>query len=159
MIPQMLVLLRVKELKQEQAFRAMRAKREQVADAKTATERAQDVVDESAATLPSREDAIYAQVLGRVVDLDAIDDTRGQVVQLEKDHARLTDALERAVHVEARLEKELESATTHYRQSTKVRDKYVIITDVLKQEAEDFMNQREEVEIEDLFARPRGRPA
>jgi phosphosulfolactate phosphohydrolase-like enzyme len=159
MIPQMMTLLRVKELKQDQAFRAMRAKRSQVEDAKTVTERAQVVVEQSAATMPAREDAIYAGVIGRVVDLNEIDETRGRVVQLEKDHSRLKDAWERARHVEARLEKELESATDVYRQSTKVRDKYAILTDMLKREVEEIANQREEAEVEDLFARPRQGPS
>lgn len=159
MIPQMMTLLRVKELKQDQAFRTMRAKRSQVEEAKTETERAHVVVEESAATMPSREDAIYADVIGRVIDLNEIDETRGRVVQLEKDHARLKDTWERARHVEARLENELETATDVYKQSTKVRDKYAILTDTLKHEAEQIVEQREEAEVEDLFARPRKRPA
>ena len=159
MIPQMMTLLRVKELKQDQALRVMRAKRSQTEEAKTATERAHDVVEQSAATMPSREDAIYAEVIGKVIDLGEIDETRGRVVQLEKEHSRLKDAWERARHVEARLEKELETATDTYRQSTKVKDKYAILTDTLKREVEEIANQREEAEVEDLFARPRPRPS
>ena len=158
MIPQMTVLLRVKELKQDQAFRAMRTKRAQTEEARSATEKALGVVEKSARTLPTREDAIYAEVIGKVIDLGQIDETRGKVVQLEKDHARLKDAWERARHVEARLEKELETATDVYRQSTKVKDKYAILTEALKQEAAEIDTQREEAEVEDLFARPQKRP-
>lgn len=158
MIPQMTTLLRIKELKQDQAFRTMRGKRTQAEEAKAETERALTIVEESAATMPAREDAIYAEVLGKVIDLGGIDETRGKVVQLEKDHARLKDTWERARHVEARLEKELETATDLYRQATKVRDKYTILTDTLKQEAEEIVKQREEAEVEDLFSRPRQRP-
>src|SRR5262249_10194286 len=154
MIGQMLVLLRIKELKQDNAFRAMRAKRTQVDEAKVATERARDVVEESKATLPSREDAIYADVMGKVVDLDAIDDTPGKVVQIEKEHAKLTDALDRAAHVQDRLENELVTATQVYNQATQQRDKYNIITDELKLEANAVAEQREEVEVEDMFSRP-----
>ena len=68
MIKQMKVLLRVKELKQDQAFRAMQAKRVQVAQAKAATERARAAVEESRRTYAAREDAIYAEILGTVVD-------------------------------------------------------------------------------------------
>jgi hypothetical protein len=129
MIGQMIILLRIKELKQQQAFRAMRAKRAEVEDAVLVTQRALALVQESEATLVAREDAIYAQVLGRVIDLEGIDDTRGKVVLLEKEHARLKDDWERAAHVQARLETELEAATERYRQTTKVHDKYIIITD------------------------------
>jgi accessory colonization factor AcfC len=159
MISQMAMLLRIKELKQEQAFRAMRSKRQQVEDAMRETEHAREVVSRSAATMSAREDAIYADVVGRVVNLGEVDEVRGKVVLLEKEHARLNDAWERAKHVEARLEGELETATVRYRQSTKVHDKYVIITDAMRQEAADVLNQREEVEVEDLFARARRRPA
>jgi hypothetical protein len=157
MIGQMLVLLRLKELKQDNAFRAMRAKRTEVEDAKSVTTRARETVEQSAATLDSRENAIYADIIGKVVDLDAIDDTRGRVVQLEKDHVKLTDALERATHVQDRLEKELDSATQVYNQATQQRDKYNIITDDMKLQAIAVADQREEVEIEDLFARSKRR--
>jgi hypothetical protein len=157
MIGQMKVLLRVKELKQEQAFRVMSTKRQQFEEAKVVTVQALEIVRESAATMPAREDAIYADVLGRVVDLGEIDEMRGRVVQLEKDHGRLNDAWERAAHVEARLEGELEKASTHYKRATKVRDKYVILTDTMVREEAEITDQREEAEIEDLFARPKRR--
>src|SRR5262245_27687134 len=158
MIGQMMVLLRLKERKQDNAFRAMRAKRTQVDDAKVVTEQARQTVQESTATFPAREDAIYAEVLGKVIGLDGIDDTRGKVVQLENDHSRLKDALDRAAHVQDRLEKELVTATQVYNQATQQRDKYNIITDELKAEAMAVADQREEVEIEDMFSRPKRRP-
>jgi hypothetical protein len=92
MIGQMKVLLRIKELKEEQAFRAMTAKRAQVAEAMAALEVARQCVRESAATLPAREDAIYKEIMRRVVDLDIIEETKGKVVVLEKQHAKLVDA-------------------------------------------------------------------
>ena len=92
MIGQMKVLLRVKELKEQQAFRAMTAKRAQVAEAMAALEAARQHVRESAATLPAREDAIYKEIMRRVVDLDIIEETKGKVVVLEKQHAKLVDA-------------------------------------------------------------------
>lgn len=159
MIAQMIVLLRVKELKQDQAFRAMRAKRNQVEDAARATEQARALVEESAATLAAREDAIYAEVLGRVIDLGGVDEARGKVVQLEKEHQRLKDALERAAHIQARLESELEAAVELYRQCTKVHDKYIIITDEMKRELEEAVNVKEEAEVEDLYTRPRQKVA
>lgn len=159
MIGQMIVLRRIKELRQEQAFRAMRAKRMEVEEAMRATQKALEIVDASAATLASREDAIYAEVLGRVVDLGGVDDTRGKVVQLEKEHARLKDDWERAAHVQARLEDELAAATDRYRQTTKAHDKYIIITDEMKKEIEELDGRREETEIEDLYSRPRRRLA
>lgn len=155
MIGQMIVLLRVKELRQEQAFRALRAKRAEVEQAIRETQEALQIVQDSAATLPVREDAIYAEVIGRVIDPGEVDDTRGKVVQLEKDHAVLKDAWERAAHVQARLESELEVVVERYKQSTKARDKYVIITDDMKKEIDDTANYREESEIEDIFARPK----
>jgi hypothetical protein len=159
MIGQMVVLLRIKELRQEQAFRAMRTKRAEVEQAVRETQEAHETVEASAATLPAREDAIYAEVLGRVIDPGEVDETRGKVVQLEKDHAALKDAWERAAHVQARLEGELEVVVDRYKQSTKARDKYVIITDDMKKEIEETANYREEAEVEDLFARPkRGGP-
>ncbi|WP_378940848.1 YscO family type III secretion system apparatus protein [Mesorhizobium sp. ANAO-SY3R2] len=155
----MKMLLRVKELKEEQAMRAMQAKRQQFDSAQRQRVSAEADVTESAATLPSRENAIYAEILGKIVDQDEIDQTKGRVVQLEKEHGALKDIAERCRHVEHRLEGELESATLAYRYAQKKRDKFQIVTDDLVSAAAVEAEHREEVEVEDLFSRPRARMA
>jgi hypothetical protein len=159
MIAQMKVLLRIKELKEEQAFRTMTAKRTQVAEALAKLEAAREQVRESAATLPAREDAIYREILRRVVDLDAIEDTKGKVVALEKEHAKLVDAQERAHHIHVGLEKELQDAIQAWRNTVKGRDKYVILTDGLSAELRAQLEHREEAEVEDIFTTRRRRAA
>lgn len=151
MIGQVKVLLRVKELKEEQAFRALEAKRRQVQEGKAAVAQARAAADASKATLASREDAIYEKVLGQIVDLAALDDTRGAVVRLEQDHTRLTDAVERASHVLARLDGELVVTTTAHRGAVKVKDKYTILTDDLREKADAAATLAEENEVEEMF--------
>ncbi|MBC8130269.1 MAG: YscO family type III secretion system apparatus protein [Rhizobiaceae bacterium] len=153
----MRVLLRVKELKQDQAFRTMQTKRQQLEAAKETKTRAEETVAESSRTLPAREDAIFGDILGAVVDLATIDETFGRVVQLERSHTMLKDQLERAAHVEHRAEGELEQSRTVYRAAVKVRDKYTLLTDDLQLAADTESEYREEMEVEDTFSRPRGR--
>ena len=155
MIGQMQVLLRLKTMKEEQALRALQAKRRQVADGESAMERVQRIVAESEATLEAREDALYEGILGQVVGLDALDDTRGAVVDLEKGHARLTDAAERAAHTLHRLNGELETSVQTHRAATRVRDKYTIIRDDLRGQAEMEATAKEENEVEELFSKRR----
>lgn len=157
MIAQMKTLLRVKDLKLEQAERAMQAKRAQRDAARLEREQAAETVAESARTYVSREDAIYDDIMGREIGQDVVDETRGRVVQLEKAHVALKDDLDRALHVEARLEQELVTATAAFFAAQRARDKFTIITDDLKQAAVALVEGREEVEVEDLFARPRKR--
>jgi hypothetical protein len=159
MISQIKTLLRVKELKHDQALRAMQVKRQQRDTARDASGRARVQVEESAATYVQREDAIYAEVIGQVIDRGEVDATHGRVVVLEKDHAQLKDALERALHVEARLEAELEAATARYFAALRKRDKFVFIADDMRQAADAVAELHEETEVEDMFARPRGRAA
>ena len=159
MIGQMKVLLRVKELKEQQAFRAMTAKRAQVAEAMAALEAARQHVRESAATLPAREDAIYKEIMRRVVDLDIIEETKGKVVVLEKQHAKLVDAQERAHHIHDRLDMELQVTIQTWRNTVKGRDKYMILTDGLRAELRAQVEAREEVEVEDIFSTRRRRAA
>jgi hypothetical protein len=159
MIGQIKVLLRIKQLREEQAFRALQAKRGQVAEAQQRLVRAREAVAESAASLPAREDAIYAELLGKVVEPDAFDETRAKVVELEKAHARLKDEVERAAHVLSRLEEELQAAIRAHNLALKARDKYGIITDELVREALAIVDAKEEVEIEDLFSRGKKVPA
>jgi hypothetical protein len=158
-IGQMKVLLRVKQLKLDQAFRAMQAKRQQLAKAQEATARATAAVAESARTYEAREDAIYAGILGRVVDLDGVDDTHALVVELQKDHQALKDGVERAIHVEARVQGELDAAVAAYQAATRMRDKFSTITDELVAAAASEADYKEEIEVEDLFSRPRAKAA
>lgn len=151
MIGQMQVLLRLKTMKEEQALRALQAKRRQVAEGEAAEARARAVVAASAATLAAREDAIYDTILGRVVDLAGLDDTRGAMVQLEKGHARLTDAVERAAHTLHRLKGELDGVAQSHRAATRVRDKYTLLRDDLRDAAWAEAEAREENEVEELF--------
>lgn len=151
MIGQLKVLLRVKSVKEEQALRALQAKRRQVEDGKVAVASARKREADSKATLSRREDAIYDAILGQVVDLDALDDTRAAVVTLEKDHARLTDNVERAVHVLSRLDKELEGSITSHRFASRVKDKYTLLLDDAREKAETASSVAEENEVEELF--------
>lgn len=159
MIGQMKTLLRVKELKEEQALRAMQVKRQEVDAAQRQRVSAEAEVAESAATLPARETAIYAEILGAIVDQDEIDRIKGRVVQLDKAHTILKDAAERCRHVEHRLEGELETLTLAYRNAQKKRDKFQIVTDDLVLAAAVEAEHKEEIEVEDLFSRPRARTA
>lgn len=157
MIAQMKTLLRVKTLKEEQALRAMQAKRQQAEIARAESERARDTVEESSRTYASREETIYAEILGSVIDQNDVDVTRGKVVLLEKQHNALKDALERALHVEHRLVGELKDATERYHAALRKSDKFRLITDDLVLGFSKAVEGREEAEVEDLFAVPRAR--
>ena len=159
MMGQLRVLLRVKTLKEEQALRDMQAKRRQVQDGQTAVARARAVEAESRATLEAREDAVYDGVIGRVINLDALDDTRAAVVSIEKDHARLSDAVERSVHVLARLDKELEAGVALHRTAAKVRDKYTLLLDDVRERHDTAAARAEENEVEELFGTRRKEPS
>jgi Type III secretion protein YscO len=159
MIGQLKVLLRIKELKEQQAFRAVHAKRHQVADAASAIEVAGEKVRENAATLPAREDAIYRGIIGRVVDYDKIEETNGEMLVLEREHAKLVDSEERATHVHARLEKELSEAVQAHRKTTKDRDKYILLTEEISSEFRAQTAHREESEVEDIFSSRRRKSA
>jgi Type III secretion protein YscO len=159
MIRQLKVLLRVKELKEEQAFRAVHVKRREVADAASEIEMARETVRQNAATLPGREDAIYRGIIGRVVDYDKIEDAKNEMVELEREHAKLVDAVERTTHVHGRLEKELANVVEAHRKATKERDKYDVLTEEVDSEFRAQAAHREEAEIEDIFSTRRRRSA
>jgi hypothetical protein len=159
MIGQLKVLLRIKELKEEQAFRVVHVKRREVADAASAIEIARENMRENVATLPSREDAIYLGIIGRVVGYDKIEEAKNEMVVLEREHAKLVDAVERAAHVHARLEKELTGAVEAHRKTTRDRDKYLVLIDEVGSEFRAQAAHREEAEIEDIFSTRRRRSA
>ena len=159
MMTKIKMLLRVKQLKEEQAFRALNLKRQQVAQGRADVERTQAAIRDSAASLPAREAAIWAEVMGRVIALTRIDDVKARVKRLEDEHQRLVDAGERARHVLARLEKELAAAAAVHREAVKTRDKYVVLRDEVVAEWRALQDFKEEAEVEDLFSSPRRRLA
>lgn len=159
MMKQMRTLLRVKQMKHDEALREMQIRRKRVEEAGEVTRQAEKTLEESRRSYGAREDAIYARILGAVIDPGQVDETRARIVGLEKDHTRLVDALERARHVQARLERELEEATTKYFSALRARDKFTMINQELLREAEVAAEYREDVENEDRFCRPRERAA
>jgi hypothetical protein len=151
MIGQMRTLLRVKELKEEQAFRAVQRKRAELREAEAAVVTAQADVQASAATLPAREAQAYIAILGKVVSMSAVDDVKAEVVRLQKEHQGLIDILDSRKAVVRRVTDELAAAMAQFRERQKHRDKYVILTDTLAGELAAGVEHREETEIEDLF--------
>jgi hypothetical protein len=145
------VLLRIKELKEERALRAVIVKQREVAEALSALESARNVAQKDAATLPSREDAIYHPIIGHVVSYDAIEDTKTKVQLLEKGHAKLVDAFERAAHVHARLKQQLTEAIQVHHKTVIDRDKYIVLNEEVTTENNVKLAYREEVEFEDIF--------
>lgn len=151
MMGQLKVLLRVKTLKEEQALRELQAKRRQVLEGQDAVARAERSVRDSAATLEAREDAVYDGVIGRVIGLDGLDGARAAVVAIEQDHTRLTDAKERATHVLARLDRELDASAALHRAAAKVRDKYGLLLEDARERHDAAASAAEEGEVEELF--------
>lgn len=154
MISQMRALLRLKELKQERALSAMHAKRAQLAQARMETARALEIAESFKAEMPARENCIYDEVIGQIVGMDGIDTVREKLAKLLQQYTDLKDDWERAREIEARLEKELLQATEAYRLAIRDRDKYITIVETMQKEAIEAADAREEIEIEDLFARP-----
>lgn len=158
MIEQLKLLLRLKELKEDRALRAVSTKRIEVSAALAELDRAKGHVRDSERTLPEREDAIYEPIIGRVIDHDKIEETKGLLWQLENQHAKLVDASERAVHVHARLDRQLKDAVAAHRQSMKERDKYSLLTGTIGDEVRGQAAYRDEIEIEDMFSSRSRRP-
>ncbi|MFC0217410.1 YscO family type III secretion system apparatus protein [Pseudochelatococcus lubricantis] len=159
MIRQMKALLRIKELKQEQALNTMHARHAQLEQAREATRRAFETAEAFRVTIPAREDAVYARVLGRVVGIGSLDDVRADIVAIEHEYTALRDDWDRARQIEARRKEELDEAIAAYRTAVKNRDKYIDITGTMQVEAEEMAALKEEIELEDLFTRPARRIA
>ncbi|MGV8938764.1 MAG: type III secretion system stalk subunit SctO [Allorhizobium sp.] len=159
MILQIKTLLRVKRLKQDQALRTLQQRRRALEEAGSAVRAAEAAVDESLASLPAREDAIFAEMLGRSVKLDEVDKTKARILVLHVEHQLLVDEQQRAVHVEARALRERDEAVIAYRDATKVSDKYTMITEDLVTLQNQAAEAREDGEVEEMFSKPRRKMA
>jgi predicted RNase H-like nuclease (RuvC/YqgF family) len=157
MMAQLGALLRIKELKEEQAFRVVNIKRREVADALAVLKAAHQRLVSSQATYAKREDAIYQKIMRRIVHFDELEGTKAKIQVLEKEHAKLADGVERATHVHERLTKQLSQAIAAYNVTIRERDKYTILTDEIGAGLRSEIAYREESEVEDLFSANRGR--
>ena len=152
------ILLKVKTLKEQESLKDANGKRVAATQAAKASEAARTRVSESASTLDGREDAIFHEIIGKVIDLGAIDDTNARVTALEKDHQNLVDLQERAIHTEARTRQELEAAIVQHKKSMRERDKYILLAEEEQRELEALILYKEESEVEELFCSARRRP-
>lgn len=146
------MLRHVKELKEERLLRELQAKKRQVLEAGEIVLEKRHLVEESLATFDLREKKIYDKILEKVVGVDAIEQTKEDVKSLQREHQRLEDALQRALHIKKRLETELQEVRKAHAHSMAVREKYVEMTRKLKEEADAETERKEEVEIEDIFS-------
>jgi chromosome segregation ATPase len=154
MIPQFRMLTKVKKLREDKAMRALEAAR---AAHRKAVDRAEALTaeaEESARTLPARERALYDAILQKIVGQSAVDEVKEQVLVLMNDHQALLDRRDRAWEHVARCEAKLADARAELRRRQADVEKIVTITDELVQADAAEKLAKEEIEIEDLFARP-----
>lgn len=152
---QLKVLRRIKELREERAFRLVHAKRLEVSQAEAVHMAAKSAVYQSEVTLPDREEAIFKPIIRQVVGFDDVETAKADIQVLQKDHTKLVDSAERAAHVKKRLEKQLAEAVEAHRKTMSERDKYVMLSDEIAAEMNIESDRREEVDIEDLLISPR----
>jgi Type III secretion protein YscO len=151
MMERLKLLLRIKDLREEQALRRVNAKRREVLEAEAALREARRAVRESAATLPDREDAVFKPIIQRVVGFDDVEQAKANLRVLQREHTKFVDNAERTAHVEKRLQKQLAEAVVAHQHAIGERDKYATLTDEAVSQWRSELDYREEVEIEDLL--------
>jgi hypothetical protein len=151
MMDQLKVLRRIKDLREQQALRLVNAKRRETMAAEAVLSDARKTVSQSAATLPTREDAIYRPILRQVVGFDDVEEAKANVQALQTSHSKLIDNAERAEHVRKRVQKQLDEAIAAHRKAIAEQDKYTILADEVTSEWRSRMDHQAELEIEDLL--------
>jgi small-conductance mechanosensitive channel len=155
MIPQFRVLIKVKKLREERAERALQAARATLQKAIDRAEALTREAEESTRTLGDRERALYAQILMQVVGMGDVDDVKEQVLALMNEHQALLDRRDRAWEHVARCEAKVVEARAELRRRQADVEKIVTITDELVAADLAEKTAKEEIEIEDLFSRPK----
>lgn len=156
MIKQFRMLQKVKRLREDKALRALEKARTALREAETRRERLARELAESRQTLPDRERALYAPVLGQTVSMGRIDDAAQDVLALREGHHRLADRHDRAGDAVVRAQQKLEAARRDLRMRQQEVEKIDTVTDDMVWTLEAESVAREELEIEDAFSRPRG---
>lgn len=157
MISQFVVLTRVKRLREDKALEALQRARREVAEAEERLAALTAEVEESARTLPARTKAVFDEIMGEVTDMTGLDATKEKALGLERAHLKLIDRKERAAHVLQKRKDAAAEAATAYRAAQREHEKYADLLADMKTEAANEAIAKEEVEVEDLFTRPRQR--
>ena len=146
-------LLKIKERKEDEALRKMQLCRRELFEAEEDLRNAIRVERESLRTYPAREDAIYGTIMGVLVKQEKIDEMKGKLTALAREHQELVDEVTRMQQVVARRKSELANAIERYNKARRVKEKYVLILDRMVAEALLAQDMREESEVEELFSK------
>jgi hypothetical protein len=152
-IDKLKTLLKVKKLKEAEALKQMQMKRVKEREAKAAADRSRIIVEESAATLEPRSDALYAEVMNKIIDLRDLDDLKLRLIAIQKDHDRLKDKLQRDEVAHDKADCALKDAIRDHDQKVRATQKYEILTDDLAGVLMRKLEFAEEAEIEDRVTR------
>ncbi len=156
MIDKLKTLLKVKQLKEAEALKQMQMKRVKEREAKAAAERSRIIVEESAATIEPRSDALYAEIMNRIIDLRDLDDLKLRLIAIQKDHDRLKDKLQRDEVAHDKADSALKDAIRDHDQKVRAAQKYEILTANLSSVLRLRLESAEEAEIEDRVTRRAG---
>jgi len=158
MIEQFATLCRVKELHEQNSLRTLRAKRTAVEKAQLAEDDQRSIAAQSAQTLPDREAALFDAIMKVAVTVHDIDETKHKALKLREDHQALADEVERRVQIRMRCEKERDQARAEYQMAQRNLDKFNMIKSDLETQQLLAAEEREELEIEDLFSKGQALP-
>jgi multidrug resistance efflux pump len=156
MMQQYRMLQKVKKLREDKALRALQQARAKLREADDRHETLMREVEQSAATLPARERAVYDKILGKTVDMGALDDAKDEVMQILSDHQKVVDRRDRAADRVVRAQEHLAEAQVALKRKQQEVEKIDTVTDEKQREVDIEVARQEETEIEDLFSRPRG---
>src|SRR5690348_4921001 len=134
----------------------MQMKRVKEREAKAAAERSRIIVEENAATLEPRSDALYAEIMNRIIDLRDLDDLKLRLIAIQKDHDRLKDKLQRDEVAHGKADSALNDAIRDHDQKVRATQKYEILTANLSSVLRLKLEGAEEAEIEDRVTRRAG---
>ena len=153
MIDWMSALQKIKVVREDSALGRLRDKRLKLQQADQVLQERSRAVRESEATLAERENALFKEILKRIVDTDSIEQVKEKVQRLHSYHQQLQIDLEISLQQTARLTQEVEGAVEQYRIAQTKRVKFDDITDDARREGRRHEEEREEADRDDAFAK------
>lgn len=159
MIEKIAPLHKVKAMREKTALRRLRAKRDRLSEVSRIRLECELAVKESADNLPHRENAIFQEIIQKVVDSREIDSVREDVFQLHRSHQQLEDNLENAMQEQHQLVAEVESAHQAHVIAQRAYQKFDLALEDLLHLKATLDDQTEEGEMEDIFRKGRQKHA
>jgi len=142
-------LLRLKEIRQASAARALQRKRFEVQQAQNALEKAQNALAAALSGYESQIDALYVPLMGQAIDMNQIETVESKIAELDMQRQELSDTVDDSTDHLVDLQEAEQQLQAVYAEKSRALERLGALVDELKIEARTDAERHAELQLEE----------